>query len=70
MTPEEFKDAFDNGDFRFHTWRGPQSPLNGTYRPDKAHRFLLNKSTHRVRFENESESEVTIVIEPKEGSLG
>jgi hypothetical protein len=29
-------------------------------------RLMVNKSTHRLRFENESESEVTIVIEPKE----
>lgn len=26
----------------------------------------VNKTTHRIRFENETESQVTIVIEPKE----
>ncbi len=30
-------------------------------------RITVNKRTHRVKFENETESEVTIVIEEKEG---
>lgn len=29
-------------------------------------RVKVNKTTHRIRFENETESQVTIVIEPKE----
>ncbi len=29
-------------------------------------RITVNKRTHRVRFENETESEVTIVIEKRE----
>ncbi len=31
-------------------------------------RITVNKRTHRVKFENETESEVTIVIEEKEGA--
>ncbi len=30
-------------------------------------RITVNKRTHRVKFENETEPEVTIVIEEKEG---
>jgi hypothetical protein len=29
-------------------------------------RRIINKQTHRIRFENESEDQVTIVIESKE----
>lgn len=29
-------------------------------------RLTVNKRTHRIRFENESEDEVTIVIEPRD----
>lgn len=28
--------------------------------------ILVSKATHRIRFENETESQITIVIEPKE----
>lgn len=28
-------------------------------------RIIVDKRTHRIRFENESEHEVTIIIEPK-----
>lgn len=31
-------------------------------------RVKVNKTTHRIRFENETESEVVVVIEPKEGT--
>lgn len=33
-----------------------------------AQRILVSKTTHRIRFENETESQVTIVIEPKKGN--
>lgn len=31
-------------------------------------RVTVNKQTHRVRYENETESQVTVVIEPKESN--
>lgn len=33
---------------------------------DGSRRIAVNKTTHRIRFEDETESQVTIVIEPKE----
>lgn len=33
---------------------------------DQFRRLTVNKRTHRIRFENETESEVTIVVEKKE----
>ncbi|HEX8282651.1 MAG TPA: hypothetical protein VF588_04825 [Pyrinomonadaceae bacterium] len=33
-------------------------------------RIVVDKRTHRVRLENETESEVTVVIEEREGGRG
>ena len=33
--------------------------------PDAERRVVVNKRTHRIRFEDETEDQVTIVIEPK-----
>lgn len=30
------------------------------------HRIVVNKITHSIRFENETESEVVVVVEPKD----
>lgn len=35
-------------------------------RDGNSRRVVVNKTTHRIRFEDETESQVTIVIEPKE----
>ncbi len=35
--------------------------------PDAERRITVNKRTHRIRFEDETEDQVTIVIEPKGG---
>ncbi len=33
--------------------------------PEAERRVVVNKRTHRIRFEDETEEQVTIVIEPK-----
>lgn len=33
---------------------------------EQAQRITVNKTTHRIRFENQTESSVDVVIEPKE----
>ena len=42
----------------------PQRPEGGEAPP---RRIVVDKRTHRVRLENETESEVTVVIEEKGG---
>ena len=42
----------------------PKQPRGGEAPP---HRLVVDKRTHRVRLENETESEVTVVIEEKGG---
>ena len=32
----------------------------------REYRMVVDKTTHRIRFENESETEVTVVVEAKE----
>ena len=34
--------------------------------PGMKQKILVNKQTHRIRFEDETESSVTIVVEPKD----
>lgn len=45
--------------------REPVRPNNSgdVYAHDQ--KFRVNKQTHRIRFENETENDVTVVIEPK-----
>ncbi len=38
--------------------------------PDAERRMTVNKHTHRIRFEDETEEQVTIVIEPKTADDG
>jgi hypothetical protein len=54
--------------------RDTEHPLGGEGRPESppeaeppARRIVVDKRTHRFRLENETESEVTIVIEEKGG---
>ena len=44
--------------------------INLEHRRPDTRAMIVNKRTHRIRFENETEESVTIVIEPKaeEGS--
>ena len=53
------------------SWYGnsPQWSIgkDGEYSDVSSTRIPVNKTTHRIRFENETESLVTIVIEPREG---
>ena len=42
----------------------PERPAGGDAPP---RRIIVDKRTHRVRLENETESEVTVVIEEKGG---
>lgn len=37
---------------------------------NSARKFHVNKRTHRVRFEGETEGEVTVVIEPRNAGEG
>lgn len=58
----KFKDAIDIDGLQLQhldTYSGNR--LIGATR-----RVKVNKATHRIRFEDESESQVTVVIEPKE----
>jgi hypothetical protein len=36
-----------------------------TLRASQTQRITVNKTTHRIRFENETESSVEVIIEPK-----
>ena len=47
-----------------HTW-GAFPGYSGSYEPRPEQRYVVDKRTHRIRFEDESESQVTVVIEPK-----
>jgi hypothetical protein len=40
-------------------------PYDGKCPVPQAERVVVDKRTHRIRFEGETENEVTIVIEPK-----
>lgn len=47
---------------------GPLPPLSHGFaypRENQTHIIVIDKTTHRVRFEDETEAEVRIVIEPK-----
>jgi hypothetical protein len=62
--------TFDRSDsrefFRPHT--GPRLEpikIRVSRAPSEPRRIVVNKTTHRIRFENETENEVTVVIEPK-----
>lgn len=48
--------------------RAPETrkPAGGPDYNDSPRRIFVDKMTHCIRFENETESQVTIVIEPKE----
>lgn len=48
--------------------RWPNWPTVSEANDGVAKRVTVNKQTHRVRYENETESQVTVVIEPKESN--
>ena len=48
---------------------GDDKALEGETFPSYEHpteRIIVDKRTHRIRFEDETESQVTVVIEPKD----
>ena len=46
---------------------GPERPKRPAGEEPPPRRIVVDKRTHRVRLENETESEVTIIIEEKGG---
>lgn len=49
-----------------YSWYGLMSQNFTEQLGSTTKRIQVDKATHRIRYENESESQVTLVIEPKE----
>lgn len=63
MRNDDWMSAMNLANAAYFSSQLPHAGVNAT---DSEQRIHVDKATHRIRFENETESSVVIVIEPKQ----
>lgn len=66
MDTDNKSSGTSGGGYQFATGGFIQPRFTNAYpQKDVTHTVVVDKRTHRIKFENETESGVTIIIEPK-----
>ena len=66
LTPDEVQSEYVKRCSTPGTWQSTPNQFAPIPYIDQPKRITVNKSTHRIRFENETESSVDVIIERKE----